>query len=107
MTRDEVQCLLGIGKKPTLQYLRHLSEEPKRIYIKRWTSYAAVYAVGNKADAPKPKPLTPQERAKMEWARIRSDRERYEIAKAAARVRLAISRVRVTPQHWFSALETA
>lgn len=111
MTRDEVQCLLGICKRSTLAYLAHLGAEPRCIYIKRWAvtggPLAPVYALGNRPDAVRPPSLSDQERSKLEWQRIRSDRDKYDKAKAAARVRAAIHRMRGKPQPWFAALPGA
>lgn len=109
MTRAEMEVELFASKTKMLNYIRHLhGGETKRIYIKRWASTsgpnAPVYAVGDLPDAPKPRPLTDEERAKLEWKRIRANQDRYENAKAAARIRLAISKIRGKPQGIFAAL---
>lgn len=108
MTRDELQCLLGISKPTMRRYIAHLRAEPRRIFVKRWLRTmglpAPVYALGSRKDAPLPRTPTRTERNQEEWRRIKADPDRHDRVKAAARVYGRISRVRQAPQPWFAAL---
>lgn len=108
MTRDELQCLLGIAKPTMRRYIAHLHAEPRRIFVKRWRPTtgkpAPVYAVGSRKDAAPPRPATRTERNQLEWQRIKADPDRHARVKAAARIYGRIKRVRQTPQPWFAAL---
>ena len=108
MTRDELQCLLGVAKPTMRRYIEHLRAEPRRIHIKRWLrtpgQFAPVYALGTRKDAPLPRTMTRTERNQEEWRRIKADPDRHDRVKAAQRVYGRIQRVRQVPQPWFAAL---
>lgn len=108
MTRDELQCLLGISKPTARRYIERLRAE-QQVYIASWrcgTSgrFAPVYALGNRKDAPEPAGMTRVERNKQEWRRIKANPERHRRVKAVARVNGVVQRARATPQPWFAAL---
>lgn len=108
MTRDELQCLLGIAKPTMRRYIAHLTSAPRLIHIRRWKRTtgmpAPVYAIGSRKDAAPPRIATRTERNQLEWQRIKADPDRHARVKAAARVHGRIQRVRQTPQPWFAAL---
>lgn len=108
MTRDELQCLLGVSKACVQRYIVHLRSQPRQLYIARWKQghgrSAPVYAVGTRRDAPKPAAMTRTERNAKEWKRIKADPDRHARVKAAARVHGTIQRVKAAPQPWFAAL---
>ncbi len=108
MTRDELQCLLGIAKPTMRRYIAFLTTAQRQIHVRRWKrttgQLAPVYAVGSRKDAPQPRIATRTERNQLEWQRIKADPDRHDRVKAAARVYGRIKRVRQTPQPWFAAL---
>jgi hypothetical protein len=110
MTRDELQCLLGLSKPAMRRYIDHLRDpENKRIFIAAWRGstkgrFAPVHALGDKPDAPQPTALTRHERNALQWRRIKADRDRHDRVKASARVYGAINRMRGKPQGIFAAL---
>lgn len=109
MTRDELQCLLGVAKPTMRRYLTYLRSEPKRVYIKRWRSsgsgrFSPIYAAGNLPDKPEPVGMSRRERNILQWRRIKADQDRHDRVKAAARVHAKIQRVRMKPNGIFSAL---
>ena len=111
MTRDELQCLLGIAKPTIRRYIEHLRAKPRQIHIARWRrttgQLAAVYAAGERRDARQPRVLTSRERNQEQWRRIKADPDRHDRIKATARVQGAIHRMRGKPQPWFAALVTS
>jgi hypothetical protein len=109
MTRDELQCLLGVSKPTMRRYLTYLRSEPKRVYIKRWRSsgsgrFSPIYAAGRLPDKPEPVGMSRRERNALQWRRIKADRDRHDRVKAAARVHTKIQRTRKTPNGIFAAL---
>jgi len=108
MTRDELQCLLGIAKPTMRRYIAHLTTAPRLIHIRRWKRTtgkpAPVYAVGSRKDAAPPRVATRTERNQLEWQRIKADPDRHARVKATARVYARIKRACATPQPWFAAL---
>lgn len=107
MTRDELQCLLGVSKPTMQRYVEHLRAE-KRIYIAAWRQTsgqpAPVLAVGAQPDARRPKPMSREQRNALEWKRIKRDPDRHDRVKSMARVYAKVQRVKGTPQPWFAAL---
>lgn len=111
MTRDELQCLLGISKPTMRRYITHLCAEPRRIYVSAWRRTtgqpAPVYSAGDRCDKKPPRPMTRTERNKEEWRRIKADPERHDRVRAYQRTYGAIQRLRGKPQPWFAALMTS
>lgn len=107
MTRDELQCLLGVSKPTMQRYVEHLRAE-KRIFVAAWRQTsgqpAPVLAAGDRSDAPRPKAMDRQQRNALEWKRIKNDRDRHDRVKSMARVYAKVQRVKGTPQPWFAAL---
>lgn len=85
MTVRELADAVPLSKRYAQEYLNHLMSQ-HQVYIKRWVRDVAysdrmyprpVYAMGDRANAPAPKPLTSDQRKKRAWERIKADPERY------------------------------
>lgn len=85
MTIHEVAEALPITKRNALAYMNHLREQ-RLVHVAKWTrdidQSARMYPrpmfmVGAMPDAPKPKPLTGEQRKRRAWERIKADPERH------------------------------
>lgn len=85
MTAAELADALPISKRHAQEYINQLMADG-RVFIIRWARHVEhsqrmyprpVYAVGQGIDAPQPEPLTPEQRKKRAWARVKADPERY------------------------------
>lgn len=100
MTVHEVSDALPLTKRNTLDYLTHL-HKCGRIFIEKWVRDVdhsermyprPMFRAGiNRDDAPKPEPLTADQRKKRAWARIKEDPDRhmtYTLKKRVKRLKL-------------------
>lgn len=85
VTAHELAILVPISKRHVQEYLNHLVLE-RRVFIIRWARDVKhsermyprpIYAVGNRRNAPKPRPLDLDERKVRAWARLKADAERH------------------------------
>ena len=95
MTIKDLAPLVPISAAWARIYVNHL-HETRRVHISVWVRWAdasdrmyprPVYRAGDKADAPKPAPLTYEERMKRSWAVVKADPERHERVNARRRAR--------------------
>lgn len=78
-TRKRISELAGRHKASITHHIRQLRAE-KKVYISRWEKqsrnggqYMAVFALGSKQDAPRPKPMTKAEAARAFRRRLWKD----------------------------------
>lgn len=82
-TRQELQDKIFASKTGTIELLRRLMNgvhEPRKVFIVRWVrdrgGFTAIYALGNKPDAPLPKRRTPSQRHQQIKANPATNKER-------------------------------
>ena len=85
MTAHEVSEMLPMSQRHAQEYLNHMMAK-RLIYIASWSRNVdhsdrmyprPVYAAGNKRNAPKPAPLTKEQRKARAWAITKQDPERH------------------------------
>lgn len=95
------RCHAGVA-----EYLVHLMDSPKRVYIKDYAPAmgrgrrAAIYALGNRRNAAE----TRQTRAESHRSRIRNNPDAHLAYLARRRARRSERKAKATPQSWAAAL---
>ncbi len=111
MTTLQLAAKLHLCGAAVQQHLKHLRDD-KKVYIAKYqhpkvknpegrgSSWAPLYAVGSRKDAPRPKKETTSER----HARLRKDPEYLAYVNKRRRLRHELAQIRKKPQNIFSAL---
>lgn len=85
MTIHDIAEALPLSKRNAQEYVNHLTER-RLVHIAKWARDIKqsgrmyprpMYQVGDKADAPKPRPLSEPEKKARAWALIKADPERH------------------------------
>lgn len=107
-TQLQLQAEVHMSARSVRRYLTHLQAKPnRRVYLKRFllinSRYEAVFALGNKPDAVKPR-QTPAEKAAKWKAKVKSDPELQQRLANVEKARWAMKKATKQPATWLSAL---